>query len=74
MSQYKLLQTFIGCILFCIKTHLCFVQVVLKAQSVQEIQVESFDKDLDSDDFLGRWVSYMLCCLISNLYIFSHTK
>lgn len=30
-------------------------EVVLKAQSVQEIQVESFDKDLDSDDFLGRF-------------------
>ena len=29
-------------------------QVVMKAQSGQEVQVELFDKDLDKDDFLGR--------------------
>ncbi|XP_055016374.1 extended synaptotagmin-1 [Boleophthalmus pectinirostris] len=30
-------------------------EVVLKADSAQEIHVEAFDKDLDSDDFLGRF-------------------
>lgn len=30
-------------------------EVVLKAGSAQEIHVEAFDKDLDSDDFLGRF-------------------
>ncbi|XP_034022626.1 extended synaptotagmin-1 isoform X3 [Thalassophryne amazonica] len=30
-------------------------EVVLNGRSVQEIQFELFDKDLDSDDFLGRF-------------------
>lgn len=35
----------------------CFValQMVLRPQSGQEVQVELFDKDVDKDDFLGRW-------------------
>ncbi|XP_067443672.1 extended synaptotagmin-1 [Thunnus thynnus] len=30
-------------------------QVVLRPQSGQEVQVELFDKDMDKDDFLGRY-------------------
>ncbi|XP_047438070.1 extended synaptotagmin-1 [Mugil cephalus] len=30
-------------------------EVVLRGHSVQEIKLEAFDKDLDSDDFLGRF-------------------
>lgn len=30
-------------------------QVVLRPQSGQEVQVELNDKDMDKDDFLGRW-------------------
>lgn len=37
---------------------LTFKQVVVKGHSVQEIKFEAFDKDIDSDDFLGRCVSY----------------
>lgn len=29
-------------------------QLVLTGSSVEEIKLEAFDKDLDSDDFLGR--------------------
>uniref|UniRef100_A0AAQ5Z1W9 Extended synaptotagmin-like protein 1b n=1 Tax=Amphiprion ocellaris TaxID=80972 RepID=A0AAQ5Z1W9_AMPOC len=32
-------------------------ELVLSGHSVQEIKIEAFDKDLDSDDFLGRCVS-----------------
>uniref|UniRef100_A0A7N8Y0H1 Extended synaptotagmin-like protein 1b n=1 Tax=Mastacembelus armatus TaxID=205130 RepID=A0A7N8Y0H1_9TELE len=31
-----------------------FLQVVLRPQSGQEVQVELYDKDVDKDDFLGR--------------------
>lgn len=31
-------------------------QLVLTGSSVEEIKLEAFDKDLDSDDFLGRYV------------------
>lgn len=31
-------------------------QLVLTGSSVEEIKFEAFDKDLDSDDFLGRYV------------------
>lgn len=31
-------------------------QVVLSVQAGQQIQFELYDKDLDSDDFLGRCV------------------
>ena len=34
-----------------------FPQVVLRPQSGQEVNVELFDKDMDKDDFLGRWES-----------------
>lgn len=37
---------------------LTFKQVVVKGHSIQEIKFEAFDKDIDSDDFLGRCVSY----------------
>lgn len=30
--------------------------MILSGQSVQEIKFEAYDKDLDSDDFLGRCV------------------
>lgn len=36
---------------------LCSEQTVLNGNSVQEIKFEAFDKDIDSDDFLGRCVS-----------------
>lgn len=36
--------------------YLYFLQLVLSEHSVQEIKVEAFDKDLDADDFLGRYV------------------
>lgn len=41
--------------------------------SVQEIRFEAFDKDIDSDDFLGRCVFCTLfCCwLISTYYCYS---
>ncbi|KAJ0023659.1 hypothetical protein NQD34_003558 [Periophthalmus magnuspinnatus] len=42
-------------------------EVVLKADSTQEIHVEAFDKDLDSDDFLGRF-SIKLKDLIRSQY------
>lgn len=35
--------------------HLCCpLQVVLRPQAGQEVQVELYDKDMDKDDFLGR--------------------
>lgn len=38
--------------------HLClFKQVVLSGRSDQDIKFEAFDKDIDSDDFLGRCVA-----------------
>lgn len=42
-------------------------QLVLTESSVEEIKLEAFDKDLDSDDFLGRCVLFSRC-LINNLY------
>lgn len=33
-----------------------WLQLVFTESSGQEIKFEAFDKDLDSDDFLGRWV------------------
>lgn len=32
-------------------------QLVLSGNRDNEIKFEAYDKDLDSDDFLGRWVS-----------------
>lgn len=32
-------------------------QLVLNGYVDNEIKVEAYDKDLDNDDFLGRWVS-----------------
>ncbi|XP_061147662.1 extended synaptotagmin-1 [Syngnathus typhle] len=43
-------------------------EVVLSSHSVQEIQLEAFDKDLDSDDFLGRF-SIKLGEVIRSQYI-----
>lgn len=35
----------------------CSEQVVLSGRSDQDIMFQVFDKDIDSDDFLGRCVS-----------------
>uniref|UniRef100_A0A3Q2DLX3 Extended synaptotagmin-like protein 1b n=1 Tax=Cyprinodon variegatus TaxID=28743 RepID=A0A3Q2DLX3_CYPVA len=35
-------------------------EVVLRPQPGQVVQVELFDKDMDNDDFLGRWLMYEL--------------
>jgi hypothetical protein len=41
---------------------MCVSQTVLTPQAREEIQVELYDKDMDSDDFLGR------CVLTGQLY------
>lgn len=43
-------------------------QVVLRPQPGQEVQVELYDKDMDKDDFLGRW-GLEDCFLISSLFL-----
>ncbi|XP_061641024.1 extended synaptotagmin-1 isoform X2 [Phyllopteryx taeniolatus] len=43
-------------------------EVVLSSHSVQEIQLEAFDKDFDSDDFLGRF-SIKLSEVVRSQYI-----
>lgn len=36
-------------------------QLVLRGNRDHEIKFEAYDKDLDNDDFLGRWVSHFSC-------------
>lgn len=40
--------------------------MVLSGNSVQEIKFEAFDKDLDSDDFLGRCVCHVYLAILFN--------
>ena len=52
------------------------LQVVLSAQAGQEIHFESYDKDLDSDDFLGRFVPCVcgIFVVVVFLYIWFKVK
>lgn len=38
----------------------CFFQLVLTSRSTSDVLVEVFDKDMDKDDFLGRYVAVFL--------------
>uniref|UniRef100_A0A665X8A0 Extended synaptotagmin-like protein 1b n=1 Tax=Echeneis naucrates TaxID=173247 RepID=A0A665X8A0_ECHNA len=43
-------------------------ELVLSEPGVQEIKIEAFDKDMDSDDFLGRCGSCTFCDVIHTLF------
>lgn len=51
-----------------------FSQMVLSGSNVQEIKFEAFDKDLDSDDFLGRCVCVICSWLITDLHRVLHLR
>ncbi len=38
----------------------CFLQLVLTSRATSDVLVEVFDKDVDKDDFLGRYVPVFL--------------
>ncbi len=38
----------------------CFLQLVLTSRATSDVLVEVFDKDVDKDDFLGRYVAVFL--------------
>lgn len=52
------------------------VQVILTQLPGQEIQFELFDKDIDQDDFLGRFVQHTGCQfgLLENLAVTFYDK
>lgn len=52
------------------------VQVILTQLPGQEIQFELFDKDIDQDDFLGRFVQHTgsQFCLLENLAVTFYDK